>query len=200
MDDASLQSRLQCIERLSRQHAAIPLTRFVWRGEELHVEQERIRCRPPPNNLASRNAALLDLAALLDEIDGEIVHGDIHRKNVLFDGVRLLLVDWEPALHQHRNGRACWMYTEPFRSLSDHQNRTLTHETDRLGFLFYAFGWLHQHPPLLHPRMLGQVSRGRRRSIAPFPDECWLQSSYADILAQVRGLEPTWRPSGTITL
>ena len=53
---------------------------------------------------------------------------------------------------------------------------------------------------LPHTCMLGQVSWGRRRSIAPFPDECWLQSSYADILAQVRGLESTWRPSGAITL
>jgi hypothetical protein len=62
------------------------------------------------------------------------VHGDINSTNVLFDGIRLKLIDLEPSFKQVKYGKKVVMSAVPLRSLNDLKNKTITVETDKIGF------------------------------------------------------------------
>ena len=61
-------------------------------------------------------------------------HGDINSSNVLYDGIRLNLIDLEPSFKQMKYGKKVVMSAVPLRSLNDLKNKTITIETDKIGF------------------------------------------------------------------
>ena len=69
------------------------------------------------------------------------VHGDINRKNIMFDGERLRLVDLEPDLFQERDGVKTIMVTSPYIATSDLRLGTVSAATDRLGFACICRIW-----------------------------------------------------------
>ena len=71
-----------------------------------------------------------------------LVHGDVHRKNILVDrnGAVADLIDWEPSLRQLRHGRAIWASTPGWQDPEDIARRTVTLRTDLLGVWRLATG------------------------------------------------------------
>ena len=65
------------------------------------------------------------------------IHGDLNKKNILFDGVKFIVIDLEPCLEQVINGKKKLMFTIPYWSLNDMRNNKITTETDKIGF--YSF-------------------------------------------------------------
>ena len=61
-------------------------------------------------------------------------HGDINSSNVLYDGLTLNLIDLEPSFKQIKYGKKVVMSKVPLRSLNDLKNKTITIETDKIGF------------------------------------------------------------------
>jgi len=66
------------------------------------------------------------------------VHGDINITNVIYDGIRLNLIDLEPSFKQFKHGKNVMMSAIPLRSLNDIKNKTITIETDKIGFYFFC--------------------------------------------------------------
>ena len=54
--------------------------------------------------------------------------------NVIYDGIRLNLIDLEPSFNQIKYGKKVVMSAVPLRSLNDLKNKTITEETDKIGF------------------------------------------------------------------
>ena len=65
------------------------------------------------------------------------VHGDLNMKNIIFDGKKFVIVDFEPSLFQKKNRMKIIMMTPPYWSYNDIQNKDITFESDKIGF--YCF-------------------------------------------------------------
>lgn len=67
------------------------------------------------------------------------VHGDISRKNILANKNKLHLIDFEPYLvTQDKRGGLLYRATQPYISDEDKTEKTLTEQTDWIGFWSYA--------------------------------------------------------------
>lgn len=62
-----------------------------------------------------------------------LVHGDLNRKNVLFEAETAHILDWEPALFQLVHEKPSLMATHPWIDPEDIANNRLTVNTDLLG-------------------------------------------------------------------
>ncbi len=78
---------------------------------------------------------LYELAKFLDICFSEhLVHGDIHRKNIILHEGKLHLIDWEPSLRQILLNKNVLMYTAPWIDPKDKNNKELTVRTDLMCF------------------------------------------------------------------
>ena len=64
-----------------------------------------------------------------------LFHGDLHLKNIMSDGQRIEIIDWEPSCRQISNGIASMKCTYPFIHPWDLKNREFTALTDFLCFV-----------------------------------------------------------------
>ena len=128
--------RCHLIEKVSNAVSFIPCTQITINGESLTYEQDLINRKNYKDLNSQQKIGLLeqfakDLASL---IPYGFVHGDINSTNVLFDGIRLNLIDLEPSFKQVKYGKKVVMSAVPLRSLNDLKNKTITIETDKIGF------------------------------------------------------------------
>ena len=153
--DYEIRQRTKLVDDLSEQFSCIPETSFCTDGEFIRVCQHRIDKKPWPNpHERETKEAFLRLADELDRISPRIVHGDLSKKNLLFDGKSFCIIDWEPCLRQKRKGKITLLYTEPYLALEDRRNDRLTQNTDKLTYLFSAYRGLHGHFPFSNGRKL----------------------------------------------
>ena len=155
------QQRWQLIEKLSISIPAFPETTLSIDSTELRVCQHRIRRNKLDEvPMAARYGLLSDLAVDLDVMLGAgFVHGDINRKNIMFDGERLRLVDLEPDLFQERDGVKTIMVTSPYIAASDLRLGTVSAATDRIGFACFCRIWGREE---LRPLRPGELVKKRR--------------------------------------
>ena len=153
--------RWQLIENLSVSIPAFPETTLSTDATEVQVRQRRIRgTKLDAVAMTVRSHLLAGLAADLDVMsDTGFVHGDINRKNLLFDGERLRLVDLEPDLFQTRNGRRALMVTMPYVAVSDLRSGMVTAATDKLGFACLCRIWGREEPRPSRPTELVKKRR-----------------------------------------
>ena len=153
--------RQKLIERLSIIIPAFPETTISIDSTELRVRQHRIRrSKLDEVPMAARNGLLADLAVDLDVMQGAgFVHGDINRKNIMFDGERLRLVDLEPDLFQERDGVKTIMVTSPYIAASDLRFEKVSAATDRIGFACFCRIWGREE---LRPLRPGELVKKRR--------------------------------------
>lgn len=163
---SELQQRWQLIENLSVSIPAFPETTLSTDVTEVQVRQRRIRStKLDAVAMTARSHLLADLAADLDVMsDTGFVHGDINRKNLLFDGEQLRLVDLEPDLFQTRNGRRTLMVTMPYVAVSDLRSGIVTAATDKLGFACLCRIWGREE---LRPSRSTELVKKRRSQNVP---------------------------------
>ena len=128
--------RCHLIEKVSNTVPFIPSTKITINDESLIYQQEWIKRQNYKDLNSQQKIGLLEqFAKDLDSlIPYGFVHGDINSTNVLFDGIRLNLIDLEPSFKQVKYGKKVVMSAVPLRSLNDLKNKTITIETDKIGF------------------------------------------------------------------
>jgi len=129
-------NRCHLIEKVSNSVSFIPNTQITSNGESLKYQQDLIK-RQNYKDLNSQQKIEL-LKQFAQDLDSLVpygfVHGDINSTNVLYDGVRLNLIDLEPSFKQLKYGKKVVLSAVPLRSLIDLKNKTVTIETDKIGF------------------------------------------------------------------
>ena len=128
--------RCHLIEKVSNTVPFIPSTKITINDESLIYQQEWIKRQNYKDLNSQQKIGLLEqFAKDLDSlIPYGFVHGDINSTNVLYDGIRLNLIDLEPSFKQIKYGKKVVMSAVPLRSLNDLKNKTITIETDKIGF------------------------------------------------------------------
>lgn len=136
--ECDILKRCSLIESISCRISSIPQTKFIIQEEFIIYKQELInkqRLNSMPQK--SKYQLLLQFSKDLDQMcDYGFVHGDINFSNVLFDGISIKLIDLEPCFHQIKNNQIVVKSSKSFRSLNDYKNKTITTETDKIGFYF----------------------------------------------------------------
>ena len=128
--------RCHLIKEVSNSVSFIPNTQITISGKTLVYEQELLEKH---NYRGLTNQKKIELLGQFSkDLDSLIpygfVHGDINSTNVLYDGVRLNLIDLEPSFKQLKYGKKVVLSAVPLRSLNDLKNKTITIETDKIGF------------------------------------------------------------------
>jgi hypothetical protein len=132
----SITQRCNLIEKVSNAVSFIPNTQITINGETLKYEQDLIKRKNYKDLNSQQKIGLLEqFAKDLDSlIPYGFVHADINSTNVLYDGIKLNLIDLEPSFKQVKYGKKVVMSAVPLRSLNDLKNKTITIETDKIGF------------------------------------------------------------------
>ena len=128
--------RCSLIKEVSNSVSFIPNTQITINDKTLVYKQELLD-KHNYRDLTNQKKIKL-LSQFADDLDSLIpygfVHGDINSSNVLYDGIRLNLIDLEPSFKQIKYGKKVVMSAVPLRSLNDLKNKTITEETDKIGF------------------------------------------------------------------
>ena len=153
--------RCRLIEKVSNSVSFIPNTQITINGESLKYEQDLIKRKNHKNLKNVEKMELLDqFSRDLDSLTTtRFVHGDINATNVLYDGIRLHLIDLEPSFKQIKFGKKVVMSAAPLRSLNDLKNKTITTETDKIGYYLTCNRFMNIPLNMVNPRDLMKKRR-----------------------------------------
>ncbi len=152
--------------------------------EGLTYRQRRIVARPW-KDLSEREQriVLTSWAGHLEELAATgFVHGDIHARNVVFDGVKMVLVDLEPSFRQLRFGRKVVLSAVPRVSSSDRARRQLTVESDKIGFYLTARKLIGRPAPSWNR---SDSKAERLAAVLPCDEQRFLHLSFREILEHI---------------
>ena len=186
--DHDLDVRLQQIEHLSLIANWVPQTKFSIDSDIVTQHQERISVskeRPSFDHVC-------ELATQMDE-DLHFVHGDLCRKNLIFDDKQLWVVDWEPSLCQIKYGIYQFMATEPYVATKDRQKNELTRRTDVIAFFFTVIGILYPKKILHNKAEWSRVRKIRSISMTPVSEEAMNQMTFSELVILAKESK-TWIP------
>ena len=131
--------RIEFINKYSKEIDSLAETVISINDNQYHYQQIFITNKEfhelPKNEITNH---LKKLSHDLDRISElGFIHGDLNKKNILFNGQKFVLIDLEPCLKQIINGKKKLMFTIPYWSLNDMRKNKITTETDKIGF--YSF-------------------------------------------------------------
>lgn len=175
--DKNWQERVSIIENLSKKFETIPSISFEIKRDKLIYRQKFIKKDESIGDFE-------ELANMLESFEKiNFIHGDINRKNIISSSGKFFLIDLEPSLKQMKKGCEALMFTMPYISQNDFQNRELSIESDKIGFYFFIL------------RKLGKFSsknivelKNRVLNSESVIDESILKMSYGEIL-KLEGIE-----------
>ena len=139
VDKGLLQKRIRLIEVAARMNPAVQFQEFSEEGNWVTRRAERVLAVGAPTGSKLFQSLEL-LAERLDSlvIDG-VVHGDIKRANLVWDGSRWVLIDWEPVLvWRTARGETVFRVTRPYLHPDDFRSKIVSQYTDKTGFYFFA--------------------------------------------------------------
>jgi len=139
VDRDLLRKRIHAIQAAASIDPTVQWQEFSQEGIRVTRRAERVAALGAPTGsklLASLEllAETLDFLATVD-----VVHGDIKRANLVWDGLRWVLIDWEPVLvWRTTDGQTIFRVTRPYLHPDDFHRKTVTQYTDKTGFYFFA--------------------------------------------------------------
>ena len=140
----SFEKRSKVLEALGGAFQCLKKHSFYERGDYIELETEYIENKPWSAGIHLLEP-LITLAHELNQINVLIPHGDIVKKNVLWNGSNFVLVDWEPLLEYGAAPTIFFKSTKPYISQSDLKNSKITKNTDKLAFFYFCrkslYGW-----------------------------------------------------------
>ena len=180
--DSLISLRTDKISNLSKDFLCIPETEYFFEKDFIICHQHLVEKQIwPQKDQIETFCSFIQLAGELDQISSQIVHGDLTKKNFLYDGSAFKIIDWEPCLWQKRKGRVTLMYTEPYLSIEDRRNGTLTQTTDKLSYLFSTFRGLHGFFPFSKGRNLVRDRIKNEVSLLPISEGELSSMSFLDL-------------------
>jgi hypothetical protein len=183
----SWQSRCKLIENISHKYNFLAKTSFYIENNNLVYNQKHIRkTHLGTLSISEKQALLQTFSNNLDLLsDVNFVHGDVCRKNILFDGKQLILVDLEPSLKQVKDGVDQLMCTLPYVSIRDLKNKQLSMESDKIGFYFFLKYTLSSNFKITHKHMVSFKRTNQYENILPVEENKFLEMSFAGIFNYV---------------
>jgi hypothetical protein len=135
----SILKRCALIEKLSIQFEFLPETKYIFLKDRIIYKQKYIeKVRTDKLTKLELEFHIKEFAENLDKlIDTNFIHGDINISNVIFDGLRFNLIDFEPAFYQIKNEKIILKSGVNIRSTNDRLSKKITTETDKIGFYFF---------------------------------------------------------------
>ena len=175
-------ARCTLIEQVSQSVDFIPKTHITIKDDILLYEQEFIQREKLHLISHDEKCELLNtFASNLDSLHSfNFVHGDINSSNVLYDGKQFNLIDLEPSFRQKKFGKKIVTSAVPLRSLNDIKNKSISVETDKIGF--YLFGMRLLGKALKFPNKR-ELSKQRKQGMEflPIQERLFLQLSFKNI-------------------
>ena len=136
-DHVRMKDRLDFFVSISGSGGPIP--DFHWQRCENRIRTSHRKVNRLRSSKRVDLKVLLGFADALDQcLNFEYPHGDINRKNIIYDGDKLWLIDIEPVIRFDNNNRIFLRSTPPYIHPIDIENERLTILTDLLGFSCYA--------------------------------------------------------------
>ena len=137
--------RIQLIQKLGEMVECLKEHKFYIQNENLILETRYIKKAAPPD-FAETVEALKILANQLEYLNSlDLPHGDILSRNVIWDGFRFILIDWEPLLEYVHAPNIFFKASMPYISQLDRKNLKITANTDKIAFHYFCrkqlFGW-----------------------------------------------------------
>lgn len=131
--------RIEFINRYSKIIDSLAETFIFKKDDEYHYQQLFIK------NENFHELPKIDITKYLKKLSLDLdrlseigfIHGDLNKKNILFNSGKFIIIDIEPYLEQVINGKRKLMFTIPYCSINDLSNKKITTETDKIGF--YSF-------------------------------------------------------------
>lgn len=183
-------ARCTLIEQVSQSVDFIPKTHITIKDDILLYEQEFIQREKLHLISHDEKCELLNtFASNLDSLHSfNFVHGDINPSNVLYDGKQFNLIDLEPSFRQKKFGKKIVTSAVPLRSLNDIKNKSISVETDKIGF--YLFGMRLLGKALKFPNKR-ELSKQRKQGMEflPIQERLFLQLSFKEIFNLIEIVE-----------
>tara|TARA_B110000008_G_scaffold278187_1_gene321247 strand:- start:2097 stop:2762 length:666 start_codon:yes stop_codon:yes gene_type:complete len=189
-------ARCTLIEQVSQSVDFIPKTHITIKDDILLYEQEFIQREKLHLISHDKKYQLLnEFAFNLDSLQSfNFVHGDINSSNVLYDGKTLNLIDLEPSFRQRKFGKKIVTSAVPLRSLNDIKNKSISVETDKIGYYLYGMRFVDKAVqfPIPNKREFGkavqfpnkrELSKQRKQGMEflPIQERLFLQLSFKNI-------------------
>ena len=179
--------RCHLIETVSNSVSFIPNTQITINGESLIYQQNLIKWQNYKDLNSQQKLELLEQFA--KDLDSLVlygfVHGDINSSNVLYNGVRLNLIDLEPSFKQIKYGKKVVMSAVPLRSLNDLKNKTITIETDKIGFYLTCNRSMNISLKMGNPREL-MKKRSDGFEFLPMKENRFMELTFSQIFEDFR--------------
>jgi hypothetical protein len=142
MNLETFQSRARVLENLGGEFQSIKKHKFSVEGNLIKLETEFVENKNNPIGAASIDP-LKRLATDLIKINQHIPHGDIVKRNVLWDGKKFILIDWEPLLEYGISPNIFFKTTKPYISSTDLKMSKITADTDKIAFFYFCRKIIH---------------------------------------------------------
>ena len=178
-----IEERCNLIEKVSAKFDFIPKVKFINLDNELIYNQILVKKHSLSKTDNSDKLEILSSFTnnLQKMTDYGLIHGDIKRSNVIFDGGKLNLIDWEPAFKQIRRGKKIVLSTRPTRSLNDLKNKTVTSETDKLGFYLFCLQALKIKNWYIYDKDLMKKRKKENYMYTPIDEQRFVNLKYIEI-------------------
>ncbi len=138
----TFKSRSTILENLGGKFQSIRKHKFHVEGNLIKLETDFVERKAGPIGKQSI-AALTKLANDLSEINLFIPHGDIVKRNTIWDGGSFVLIDWEPLLEYGIPPNIFLKSTKPYISSVDLQKSKITSDTDKVAFFYFCRKIIH---------------------------------------------------------
>lgn len=175
-----LLERMNLFQKFSIDHEFIPQTSFQYCENFIYYTQQKITAKPYPKNWNESHFRNLIKTLYLFN-DYGLVHGDVVKRNVIFDGNDLVLIDFEPSLKQIKNRCQQLLFTPPFIAIEDSIDKILTYRTDKIGFFFLVLRLRKVLTPLILKKMF-DLRMKQGKSIIPVTELEFYKFSYEELL------------------
>ena len=150
--------RQQHFQRISKSSELIP--DIKWHYSEAFIIQEmKYICGKKPN-IETCKKKLPEFCLKLDQLElKEVPHGDICKRNILEDSVKLYLVDIEPILEFPCSSAGVYFVSTPHVIHEfDMDNQRISIRSDLLGFAYFVF-WCHDSLHLIDKQRRDQLQK-----------------------------------------
>ena len=138
----TFKSRSTILENLGGKFQSIKKHKFHAEGNLVKLETEFVEGKPDPIG-KQLIAALTKLANDLTEINQFIPHGDIVKRNAIWDGRSFVLIDWEPLLEHGIPSNIFLKSTKPYIYSADLVESKITSNTDKIAFFYFCRKIIH---------------------------------------------------------